>query len=146
MSWSSPFEYSDAVEHHAVLDLKAGEIPTWSDSYSDSEEVDAVTERIDSEPDRYADIEPPDSSEQWQWTAARHLRHPAQHAVPTVMCGTPTVVRGACSRASGPGRGHGGTLVRHVIGRMPPADRSWFECGPWDTSSDRRSTSVTVFG
>jgi len=118
----------------------------WSDSYSDSEEVDAVTERIDSEPDRYADIEPPDSSEQWQWMAARHLRHPAQHAVPTVCAGPRLTFGGHARGRAAEDAAHGGTLVRDVIGRMPPADRSWFECGPWDTSSDRRSTSVTVFG
>jgi len=120
MSWSSPFEYSEAVEHHVVLDLKAGEIPTWSDSYSDSEEVDAVTERIDSEPDRYADIEPPDSSEQWQWTAARHLRHPAQHAVPTV-CAGPRLTFGGHAR---------GRAAQDAATEGPSLDTSSGECRP----------------
>jgi len=52
-----------------VLDLRTGEILTWSGAYSDSEEIDAVTDPIDAEPDRYVEIEAPDSSEQWQWMA-----------------------------------------------------------------------------
>lgn len=54
---------------YACLDLQTGEVLTWMDEAVDEEPL-AVIERVQAEPDRYAEIEALDSRTGWQWMAA----------------------------------------------------------------------------